>query len=361
MSALVSPPRIGALWQQRIQAMKEYEIVREGNVFSSGFSDSVVFTSEYDRARARLAELVDRYAGTAFDNLFPGQEIENDGGTCFVLEHRNPVSVPSVDIDRFKKDLMNDLTLVLGVGPATRRRLNARGYYTLENLLEHPGLRNRAQKVLAGLHGDDPSAIMDLAGRRHSKSHATVLGAACLVAPEDLVFLDIETLGLFSRPIILFGIGMIEHGQLVVRQYLLRDVTEEQAALIATADHLVGERKALVTFNGKAFDLPYVTDRLAYYGLECPGRIPHFDVLHFSRRRWRNQLPSLRLTNLEQAILNIPRHDDIPGQMVPEFYETYLRSGNAGPLVPVVEHNRQDVISLALLFFCLLEESYGTL
>jgi hypothetical protein len=43
----------------------------------------------------------------------------------------------------------------------------------------------------------------------------------------------------------------------------------------------------------------------------------------------------------------------------PEFYETYLRTGNCGPLVPIIEHNKQDVVSLALLFFYLLGESYG--
>ena len=90
-----------------------------------------------------------------------------------------------------------------------------------------------------------------------------------------------------------------------------------------------------------------------------PGRIPHFDVLHFSRRRWKDQLPSLRLSNLEREILGVSRDNDVPGQMVPEFYETYLRSGNPGPLVPIVRHNGQDVISLARLFFHLLEESYG--
>ena len=85
--------------------------------------------------------------------------------------------------------------------------------------------------------------------------------------------------------------------------------------------------------------------------------IPHFDVLHFSRRQWKDQFPSLRLSALEREILGITRNDDVPGQMVPEFYETYLRTGNCGPLVPIVEHNRQDVVSLALLFFHLLGES----
>jgi hypothetical protein len=202
---------------------------------------------------------------------------------------------------------------------------------------------------------------MELIGKRHAKSHPLVLGAAGLHELKDYVFLDIETMGLFSRPIILFGIGVIENGSLNVYQYLLRDIDEEQAALYETIRHLSGERKALVTFNGKAFDLPYINDRLGYYGMSAPAstRIPHFDVLHFSRRHWRNQFSSMRLTVLEREILQIHREDDIPGQMVPEFYETYLRTGNCGPLVPIVEHNRQDIVSLALLFFHLRGESYG--
>jgi hypothetical protein len=42
--------------------------------------------------------------------------------------------------------------------------------------------------------------------------------------------------------------------------------------------------------------------------------------------------------------------------MVPEFYETYLTSGNPGPLVPIVTHNRQDLVSLARLFALLRGE-----
>jgi uncharacterized protein YprB with RNaseH-like and TPR domain len=41
--------------------------------------------------------------------------------------------------------------------------------------------------------------------------------------------------------------------------------------------------------------------------------------------------------------------------MVPEFYEAFLTSGNPGPLVPIITHNRQDLVSLARLF-CLLRE-----
>jgi uncharacterized protein len=357
MSAIPAPTRLGALWQQRMQAMREYEVVRDGNVFSAGFANSVVFSSEYDRARSQLFALLSRYEGIPFDAHFQGRECSNEGGSCFMLEYRQALTPPPFDRERFRQHLLTDLTLVRGIGPATRQKLNARGFCTIPDLLHHPVFRAGARQALDRLRGGTTSLLMDFIGNRLAKSHPSVLGTAVLHDPEDFVFVDIETLGLFSRPIILFGVGVVEQQHLVVRQYLVRDVAEECAALVATAGHLTADQAALATFNGRSFDLPYITDRLAYYGLDAPAQIPHYDALHFSRRRWKDQFPSMRLAVLEKEILGVQRVDDIPGQMVPEFYEHYLRSGNIGPLVPIVEHNRQDVISLALLFFYLLEAS----
>ena len=358
MSALQVHSRIGNLWRQRMDTMREYEVVRDGNVFGAGFSNSFVFSSEYEQARRMLGELVTRYRDLPVETVFEGKEITNDGGTCYLLESRHNIPVPHFDRDQFRNEVFRDITLVHGVGLATRKRLNDRGFHRIADLLEHPKFRSGAHQVLDCLSRDNSAEIMDLIGCRHSKSHHAVLGAAAMHEPEDFVFFDIETLGLFSRPITLFGIGIIKRGDLIVHQYLLRDIAEEQAALAATSEILSGRHRAVVTFNGKSFDLPYLFDRLAYYGMEMPPQIPHFDVLHFSRRRWKDQFPSLRLTALEREVLGIHREDDVPGQMVPEFFETYLRTGNCGPLVPVVDHNRQDVVSLARLFFHLIGESH---
>jgi uncharacterized protein len=355
-----SQARIGSLWQQRMDSLREYEVVRDGNVFATSFSNNFVLSSEYETARQNLTDLLTRYDGYSIDMAFyGGREYSNDGGTCYLLESREPMDCPAFDQDRYQAAILRDLTLVHGIGKTTEKRLKIRGFQTIQDLMEHPKFRSNARRVAECISAGNSGDIMELIGRRHAKSHPYILGMAGLHEPEDYIFFDIETLGLFSRPIILFGVGFLEHGQLIVRQYLLRDIAEEPAALLATMDHFSSNRPALVTFNGKAFDAPYLADRLAYYGMGGIDRLPHFDVLHFSRRRWKDEISSFRLSVLEKKVLGVCRDDDIPGQMVPEFYETYLRTGNCGPLVPVVEHNRHDVVSLARLFFYLLGDVHG--
>ena len=50
------------------------------------------------------------------------------------------------------------------------------------------------------------------------------------------------------------------------------------------------------------------------------------------------------------------RHEDVPSGLVPDFYKTYLKTGNIGPLIPIIEHNRQDVVTLARLLSQLYQE-----
>jgi len=359
MSAAKSPSRAGSLWQQRIRNMREYDIIRDGNIFGTSFCHAAVFSSEYDAARRHLELLLSRYRDIPFETVFHGREEVNEGGTCFVQESIHDMDFRIVDVGRFRDEILSDLSLVHGIGPAVQRRLKAKGYLTLTDLASHPRYRSGAGDVLTCLTAGNTADIINLIGARHSRSHPCILGTAGLHEPEDFLFFDIETLGLFSRPIILLGIGALDNDKLQVFQYLLRDIEEEQAALLAAVDHLSGDHPALVTFNGRSFDLPYLADRLSYYGMGSPGDLPHYDMLHFSRRRWKSELLSLRLTALEKEILRIRRDNDIPGQMVPEFYEAYQKTGNCGPLVPIIEHNRQDVISLARLFFYLLGEYYG--
>ena len=113
------------------------------------------------------------------------------------------------------------------------------------------------------------------------------------------------------------------------------------------------EASLLISYNGKAFDWTYLRERFAFYGLPFDHAPMHIDLLHHARRAFQDCLPNLRLSTLE-GHLGIHRTQDLPSEAVPDFYSTYLETGNPGPLVPIINHNCQDVETLALLLARLL-------
>jgi uncharacterized protein len=171
--------------------------------------------------------------------------------------------------------------------------------------------------------------------------------------PEALVFLDTETSGLAGGTgtfAFLVGVGRYTPEGFHLAQFFMRDPLEEPALLIALEEFLA-PCKTIVSFNGKAFDVPLLDTRYTLQGWKSPFKnLAHVDLLHLARRLWRDRLPSRTLANLEVQILHASRTDEeIPGWMIPQMYFDYLRDGDARPLKRVFYHNAMDVVSLAAL------------
>lgn len=170
---------------------------------------------------------------------------------------------------------------------------------------------------------------------------------------ESFAFLDTETTGLSGgagTQAFLVGIGRFTGGEFRLRQYFLRDPIEEPAQL-AACEEFLAPCQAVVTFNGKSFDIPLMISRFNFHGWRHPfAGMAHIDLLHLARRLWSDRLPSRTLLNLETHILGSTRtEEDIPGWMAPALYFEYLRYGDPSPLKSIVYHNAMDVISLAAL------------
>jgi uncharacterized protein YprB with RNaseH-like and TPR domain len=171
--------------------------------------------------------------------------------------------------------------------------------------------------------------------------------------PAELLFIDIETTGLARGTgtyAFLVGVGRSTPEGFRLVQVFLRDPVEE-AAQLATLSEYVQPVGALVTFNGKAFDIPILNARQITNGYEplCSS-VPHLDLLPLARRLWRARLESRALGSLETNILGASRtEEDVPGWLIPQMYFDYLRTGDARPLKGVFYHNAMDVIAMAAL------------
>jgi hypothetical protein len=171
-------------------------------------------------------------------------------------------------------------------------------------------------------------------------------------APETWAFLDTETTGLsggISTCAFLVGVGRITREGFRVRQFFMRGYGEEASLLDGLARHLKNFR-ALITYNGVAFDRPLLESRYRLNRAQSPfGRLPHLDQLYGARRLWKLRFDSCRLVDLENQVLGVERKGDIPGAMIPYVYFEYLRTKWIERLVPVFHHNALDILTLACL------------
>lgn len=174
------------------------------------------------------------------------------------------------------------------------------------------------------------------------------------LSPQSFAFIDTETTGLSGGTgtyAFLVGVGKFDEQGFHLAQFFMSDPIYEPAQL-AAFEAFIAPCDALVTFNGKAFDVPLLTTRFITHGLECPlGTSAHVDLLHLARRLWRDRLPNRSLGSLEFEIIGTRRTEqDVPGWMIPSLYFQYLRDGDARPLKSVFYHNALDVISMVALF-----------
>ena len=163
-----------------------------------------------------------------------------------------------------------------------------------------------------------------------------------------VVYLDIETCGLTSTPVFLIGLMYYSGNNFILEQLFARDYTEE-APLLIYLEQLFREYNMLVSFNGKTFDYPYLTERGLINGILLNREMPHLDLLHESRRRWKDHLPNCKLSTIERHILKRFRTDDIPGEQIPEAYHDFVRTGRINRVKQIIHHNLFDLISMGEL------------
>lgn len=184
------------------------------------------------------------------------------------------------------------------------------------------------------------------------------------ITPQELFTLgwfDTETTGLSSGAgtfLFLFGLiqviprqgGAREIGGMNLRlhQVLVEDFPYE-AGFLDMLLQLLQASRTLVSYNGKAYDLPLLNTRLILGG-SVPVYPDHIDLLAAVRRLWSRTLPSCSLSTVEREVCGIHRLGDVPGSLIPEFYFEYQVTGGRPDLHPrmasILAHHRNDLVSM---------------
>jgi uncharacterized protein YprB with RNaseH-like and TPR domain len=171
------------------------------------------------------------------------------------------------------------------------------------------------------------------------------------------VLLDTETTGLaggsgtFAFVVGCAAAGPDEVGtpsRLRVVQWLATTWAAEGALLDAVRD-AVADAGALVTWNGRSYDVPLLRTRCVLRRRPDPfADLPHADLLH-ATRRWLADPDWIdcRLVTAAARLNGMTRIDDLPGAEAPAAWQRWLVQGDADGLVRVLDHNCADLVALA--------------
>lgn len=169
-----------------------------------------------------------------------------------------------------------------------------------------------------------------------------------LLQDESTIIFDIETTGFHRQYTFVYLIGLIEKrdGEYYLVQYFA-EAKHEEKELIAKFFEDISHVKKLLSFNGDAFDIPYLNARAEGHGLSSPlSDMESYDIY----KRVKNsgyllELPNQKLKTIEEY-LGIFREDIYSGKDLIEMYKTYAINGDLNLLNSILLHNKEDLIGL---------------
>lgn len=175
-----------------------------------------------------------------------------------------------------------------------------------------------------------------------------------------LCFVDTETNGIAGGTgTIAFVTGLLTIDRAVasLTQWVLTGFEGEAAMLDALRAQIPSDAR-LVTYNGKAFDIPLLDARLRLHGRGGRfGALRHLDLLHWMRAHRGRDWQDCRLRTVEAARLGVHREGDIEGRDVPAVWRAWLGERRVEPMARVIAHNRLDLLSLAALLQDAIEQA----
>ncbi|MBY9007669.1 MAG: ribonuclease H-like domain-containing protein [Candidatus Lokiarchaeota archaeon] len=320
----------------------------------------------YNSENFDITHLIKEFEGKKLEDIFPNQRVISNGMGEFLEFFWKCEDVPvHLKILSTKNKLLRNLKSVYYVGEITEKTLIERGVKTLYDLRANLRFRSSANKIIDLICKKDFSNLS-------KNKYIYDLDTSFCFSKGDLLFIDIETLGLYDSPIIIVGLGFYKNNVYNIHQFFARGLEEE----IAICEHLrvkiLPNYKCFLSYNGKSFDIPYIANRFLYYFDENPmiyeddppykksnTKFGHIDLYHNCRRQFKGEFSNYELTTIEQELLNLKRENELPSSLVGLCYRKFLRDPNKyiGLIKECIDHNYYDMYSMPLIFEKLLNRN----
>jgi hypothetical protein len=319
----------------------------------------------YNFESLNITNIIKDYKGKQLDELFKTQKvIENGLGEFLEISRDSNEKIPTtLNLKASRRSILCNLKTVYNIGEITEKRFINKGVKTLYDLRYNIRFRNAANEILSLIKRRDFHNL-------NRNKYVYDLDTSFCFNQDELLFFDIETLGIYDSPIIIIGLGYYLKETYHIIQLFARGLEEE----IALCEHLRAEVlplfKCFVSYNGKSFDIPYLANRFLYYFDENPmiseadtpykdfnTKFGHIDLYHNCRRKFKGRFLDYTLSTIEKDLLNWERENELASNLVGICYKKYLKDPEKyiGLVKECIDHNYFDILSLPLIYDKLLK------
>lgn len=310
-----------------------------------------------------ISVFLDQYKGKKLEDIFDQNSVIHNNFGSF-MEFDWLIDNPNWHINLLasRKKLLRNLKAVYYIGEKIEMKLLKKGVKSILDLKLHTRYNKYALELIDLIKKKEYEQLLQ-------NRYIYDLDVSFCFDLQDLLFIDIETLGIYDSPIIIIGLGYFQDNFYKIKILFARDLEEEIALCEHFRKEILPNFKCFVSFNGKSFDIPYIANRLLYFFDENPmissNEVPyetantkyhHIDLYHNCRRKYKGLFNSYTLTSLERKLLEMNRENELPSSLVGFCYQLYLEDPqkNVGLIREVINHNYWDIYSLPLILNRLL-------
>ena len=160
-------------------------------------------------------------------------------------------------------------------------------------------------------------------------------------------YLDIETTGLSPQhaQVTVLGVLCAHKAAWRLSQFFV-DSPGNEREVLKRARKVLESLDYVVTYNGRAFDLPFLRQRAQLHGLRWPW-VETLDLLPLARR-FRMQTGRIESCQLGSvmAAFGLERNDALGGADCIDAYQRWLQRGRKRDRAGILEHNAVDIWAL---------------
>lgn len=177
-----------------------------------------------------------------------------------------------------------------------------------------------------------------------------VLGEFIDIPPNHFVF-DIETTGLSPKycSVILIGVLFNDGNNTIIKQFFAENENQEKELLLTFIEH-ISNFKNHITFNGIAFDIPFLNSRFSKHNISFYlDKSYDTDILRLVKPyKEKLSLSDCKLKTIEKY-MGIYRQDTISGEESVKLYKEYVNNKSQELKDIILLHNYEDIYYLGHL------------